>query len=204
MDGENTSRNEVKKQRVEQAIQRNKTKKVLWVVFTLVILAGAAGGAVWYNQRNIAEGPGVFYPEVGKEHIPLGSPPSVSYNSNPPSSGAHFNSPANWGVYDYEVRDQIFIHNLEHGGVWIAYRPTISQEAVGALQSIVDEVGGARGAKIVMAPRPLNDADIAVVAWSRVLKFDLADSVFTEQQKEDVREFYLQFRNSGPEGFVPS
>lgn len=196
-------KSEFKKQRVEQAMQRGRKKKISWIVGIIAVVLLVAGGVWRYVVRDAAEGPGVFYPEVGREHVPLGTTPSKPYNSNPPSSGAHFNSPANWGVYDYEAHDQIFLHNLEHGGVWIAYRPNVSQEVVRALQSIVDDVGGAQSAKIIMVPRPLNDTDIAIVAWSRVLKFDLVDGAFTEQQTEDVREFHRQFRNSGPEGFVP-
>jgi hypothetical protein len=153
----------------------------------------------WYGNRVEEEAVGEIFQDVGREHIPLGSAPPSPYNSNPPSSGGHFRSPANWGVYGDEVNDQIFIHNLEHGGVWIAYRPEVSQEVIGALQSIVDEVGGS---KIVMAPRSTNDTDIAMVAWSRVLKFDLVDGALTEGQKNDLRAFYRQRKDRGPE-FVP-
>ena len=167
--------------------------------FLIVILLVVLGGILWLYNRSSANAPGISYPEVGRDHIGLNAALGQPYNSNPPSSGAHYASPANWRVYDYEVNDKIFIHNLEHGGVWIAYRPTISSEAKAELKAIVEEFSGS---KLVMAPRSTNDADVAAVAWTKVLKFDLAQGKLSPEQKGQVRDFYKAYKNRGPE-FVP-
>lgn len=185
--------------RIAHARRARLGRRTLWIVIVFIVLAGGIGGLVWMSRRQSANAPGVSYPEVGREHTPLKSAPPVAYNSNPPSSGAHFGSPANWGVYTYEVDDQIFIHNLEHGGIWIAYRPQIGAAVIGQLQAIADEF---KGSKIVMAPRSANDSDIAVAAWTRVLKFDLAGGTLTSAQLDQIRGFYRAFKNRGPE-FVP-
>lgn len=201
----------------EARIDRARRKRffqrfVLWVVI-VVVVGGFLVWLVWVakHRGSSANLPGTLYPVVGREHIALNDAPSVPYNSNPPSSGAHFGSPAHWGVYDYEVNDKIFIHNLEHGGVWIAYHASTTPGAVvDQLKALVGEFGGS---KIVMAPRSANDADIAIVAWTRVLKFNLAvlqipnsltpaAKVLSENQKNQIREFYRAYRNHGPE-FVP-
>jgi len=190
---------QTKEERIRRARRRRFVTRVLWVSIIIVIVGAFLGWLVWAAKHRSSNLPGSLYPAVGREHISLADTPATSYNSNPPSSGAHFGGSANWGIYDYEVNDKIFLHNLEHGGVWIAYRPSVSEAVVGGLKGIVDEFGGS---KIVMAPRSANDADIAVVAWTRVEKFDLAQGAMTDVQKNAIREFYKAYRNRGPE-FVP-
>jgi len=199
MPSENLTKGEEKRRRFEEAIGKKKRKKTIWIVGIIIVAALLIGAVIWYGKKNIANAPGVFYPDIGRQHLGINAALPTPYNSNPPSSGGHYGSPAKWGIYDYEVNDKIFIHNLEHGGVWIAYRPEISSEAVNDLKAIVDEFGGS---KIVMAPRSANDSDVAVAAWTRVFKFDLTNGVFGEQQKEEIRAFYRRFKNRGPE-FVP-
>lgn len=193
--------NEFEKNRMEQALKRKRIRTIFVVAGVFLLAAGISVAGVWFvrSRKTVIHAPVFTYDEVGREHIPLGATPPKLYNSNPPSSGGHFRSPANWGVYDYEVHDQIVIHNLEHGGIWIAYRPTLSQSMVGELKKIADEFGGS---KIVMAPRSANDADVAVVSWGRLIKFDMVNGVLSDEQKEDVRAFYQSFKNKGPE-FVP-
>ena len=196
---ESTSRGEIKRERVGEAIRRRKIRKVLWVALSTLVVIVLVSGISWLSIRRARNAPGAYYPSAGQEHIGLKDTPPKPYNSNPPSSGAHFGQPANWGVYEYEVDDKIFIHNLEHGGVWIAYGPTVPPKAIEDLKEVVNEFGGS---KIVMAPRSANDTDVALAVWRRVLKFNLAEGVLSDEQKNQIRAFYRAFKNRGPE-FVP-
>ena len=54
-------------------------------------------------------------------HLRQGEQPPT-YDSNPPTSGAHNPRPANWGIYGAVLPDDTVVHNLEHGGIWISYR----------------------------------------------------------------------------------
>lgn len=185
--------------RIKAAIRRKRIRQIaLWGGSFLVISAIIAT-AVWYQKRNVAAPPGEIYADAGDQHIALSAPLPRPYNSNPPSSGGHYAKSASWGIYDYEVDDKIFLHNLEHGGVWISYRPSVSSEVVSQLKDIVSEFGGS---KLVMAPRSANDADIAVAAWARVHKFDLENGALTDARKVEIRAFYKAYKNRGPE-FVP-
>lgn len=160
-------------------------------------VAGLIAGGIWYARSSSRLMPGESFSMQGQEHVALDY--QFIYNSNPPTSGPHYASPANWGVYDYEVNDKIFIHNMEHGGVWISYRPTVATSTVNELKAIVDGFGGS---KIVMAPRVANDSDIALAAWTRALKIDLSGGDMTKEQTDQIRAFYRAFKNKGPE-FVP-
>ena len=137
------SKSDVKRSRVDEARRRKMMKQIFWIGVIVVGVIAVVGGIIWLVGENNKEKPGVYYPQVGQEHIQLKDPLPKEYNSNPPSSGAHYPSPANWGVYDYEVNDKIFIHNLEHGGVWIAYRPSVPTKVVDELRTIVNEIGRA-------------------------------------------------------------
>src|SRR5438309_54150 len=57
-------------------------------------------------------------------HIPVGQ--TGHYNSEPPTSGEHWSSsvppaPAPWGIKDSMLQREVTTHNLEHGGIVIAY-----------------------------------------------------------------------------------
>lgn len=182
--------------RIQSARRRKILKRSFWAVLAVLVLGGAVTGLVYYSYRNSADLPGMAYPDVGREHIALNAAPPKPYSSNPPSSGGHYAAAANWGVYDYEVNDKIFIHNLEHGGIWISYRPGIPNEVVGDLKKFAEDN---KNSKLVMAPRPSNDADIAVAAWRRVLKLNFDGWVLKPEELEKIREFYLRLKNRGPE-----
>ena len=186
-----------KKARIDQAIRRARMRLIiLWgsVAAGIILIVGII---IWIARMPAPIPPGVAFAGQGQEHVDLSY--QFSYNSNPPTSGPHYSSPAGWSIYDYEVADKIFIHNLEHGGIWISYRPGISAKAIEDLKSIVNEF---YGSQIVMAPRSANDTDIAVAAWMHLYKFDLTGDGLTDKQKEDIRTFYMALKNHGPE-FVP-
>ena len=194
--------NEIDQQRIERAIRRNMMRRVYWIGGSIFFVAGIIWLGIIISKKITIVPPGQVYEDLGQQHITLHDALPKEYNSNPPSSGAHYASPANWGVYDYEVNDRLFIHNLEHGGIWIAYKPSVSPEIVTELKAIIDGFGGL---KIVMAPRSANDADVAVVSWRHVHKFNLArhEGGLTDQQKTDIKNFYNALRDHAPED-VPS
>lgn len=124
-------------------------------------------------QNASAAGTGVIvdYPIQGQTHIPEGSP-HPQYNSNPPTSGWHYATPADWGVYDEVLPDETVVHNLEHGGIWISYRDPGDTATSSALKTIMS------GFKdhVILTVRPANDSLIAVAAWGHLLKLDKVDT----------------------------
>jgi len=126
--------------------------------------------------------------DAGREHIEVGDVVlEETYSSNPPSSGPHYPNTANTGFYTEPVEDQYLIHNLEHGDIWIAYSPNISENAKKILKSFA-------GTYVVVAPRPDNPSDVSLVAWNRLDNFD--EESLTEQR---VKDFILRHDNKGPE-----
>lgn len=182
---------EVKRDRLDTALRRKKLRIICWVAAPCLIVGGIAFGASYYIKQAYRNLPGQFFPEQSREHVTTTSHPV--YNSNPPTSGWHYPKPAEWGAYKEELPDEVLIHNLEHGGIWISYRPDISPEMVEKLEGFYKSWGR----KIIVTPRAANETDIALAAWTRLDKFNLE-----EYSEERVEKFIKAFRNRGPE-FVP-
>ena len=180
-----------KKSRVEEAVKRKRVKKILWTAGILGLLFVLALGGVWYSRTLSKNLSGELIADQGREHIT--SPNNFVYNSNPPTSGPHFGQPAEWGIYKEEMADEILIHNLEHGGIWISYKPGVSEEIRKKLEAFYEKYGR----KIIIVPRAKNDSDVALAAWNRLDKFNAAD-----YSDERVEKFIKAFRNKGPE-YVP-
>ena len=133
---------------------------------------------------------------LGELHVAPGAT-HVAYNSVPATSGPHYNiplAPARWGVHGEVLRDEVLIHNLEHGGVGVHYNcPDGCEELVEQLAAIVDRaVDG--GLKVIMSPYPDMGNRIALTAWTILDKFDVFD-------EDRVKDFIsaLESSSNAPE-----
>lgn len=76
--------------------------------------------------------PGVEVGQVveiqSRDHIKVGEV-HPAYNSNPPTSGWHYNDPVSAGIYITEFPDENLIHSLEHGYVIISYNCNVKEES---------------------------------------------------------------------------
>lgn len=171
-------------------ISASRMRKFRNLVIWLLIAAAIAGGAYWvvdYSKKSESRKPGEAIAELGRNHIAVGAAHDP-YNSNPPTSGLHYEQWAKWGIYDEQLPDEQLIHNLEHGGIWISYRDKDNQDVIEKLKDIAEDYS----VKVILTYRPQNDAPIAVAAWTRLLKLD----VFDEKQ---IKAFIQAFINRGPE-----
>jgi len=176
-----------KKTKNTQTSSQNKIiKRSIWIV----VIALALYGVFYFAQITGPQGEdfSISYEIQGREHIADGSS-HPEYNSNPPSSGWHYESPAEGGFYSEALVDETVIHNLEHGDIWIAYQEDINEEVVEILKSFA-------GPYIVVSPREANTHDIALVAWGRVDAFDLDETGTLEQR---ISDFIKRYDNRGPE-----
>lgn len=126
-------------------------------------------------------------PVLGRNHIADGT--RASYNSTPPTSGPHYASPAPARFYDEELPDEQLVHNLEHGHIWISYKPDLPLEVVKVLKDFA-------GGNIVVTPRSQNDTDVALTGWGRLDKFNIEANGLDKQRVED---FISRYKNRGPE-----
>lgn len=179
----------------EREQKTKKTKKALiWVLVVFV-----SGAALWFGiTALIPEEAGQDFsqsvPSEGASHVTEGT--RVEYQSNPPTSGNHWPVPLRDGIYDIEKPDEASVHSLEHGRIWVSYKPDIGEQAI---QQLKDAVRGE--AAVILTPRAANDSDIALAAWTRLDTFDLdEDGSFFDEKR--VKDFIQRYRHKGPE-YVP-
>jgi hypothetical protein len=174
--------------RVQQ--QKGTISKIKYTIIILSVL-GIVGYGVYTLVRNsIPDGTDYSraVPLLEAGHIAEGSP-VPEYNSNPPSSGLHYPRTARSDFRTETIPDQYIVHNLEHGDIWIAYHPRISDELKDQLKKIT-------GTKVIITPREANDTDIALVAWGRIDTFDVEKNTLPIKR---IEEFITRYANKGPE-----
>ena len=95
----------------------------------------------------------------------------VTYPQTPPVGGDHNPVWMNCGVYSQPVVTEAAVHSMEHGAVWIVYRPNLPKAQVNTLLKLV------RGHPYVLLS-PWADANIpspiVASAWGLQLKADSA------------------------------
>lgn len=119
--------------------------------------------------------PGQAFDSLGNQHITDPSDPHVPYNSSPPSSGPHMGLLAEWRVHEDPVPPEFFVHNLEDGGIVLAY------DCPEACPDLVEGLAGFVEGSVLLTPyEGITDPDgvprrAAAVAWTRVFHFDELD-----------------------------
>ena len=129
-----------------------------------VLIVGFAVLIVWSKQSETPR-PGIAQKDLGRQHVE-----QKSYSTDQlPTSGPHA-SPLGWGVYETEQRDDQLIHNLEHGGIVVTYRPGISENDLSQLTQLLGKPFSEpkfAPTKVVLAPRSKNKSQIVLSSWQR-------------------------------------
>ncbi len=97
---------------------------------------------------------------------------AISYPMDPPAGGPHHPSwvTCTGKVYRDPVLKEKAVHSLEHGAVWITYKPGLDKAAVDKLAARV------RGTDYTMlSPYPGQQVAISLQAWGYQLAVDSAD-----------------------------
>lgn len=125
------------------------------------------------------EGVYIGAPSLYAQRYHFAAPDRVAYDRYPPMGGPH---DPTWAacdgvVYDRPVRNEMMVHSLEHGAVWIAYNPdTLSPADLADLTALVPQVG-----YLVMSPYPDLDTPLSLQAWGHQLPLESgADPRFQE------------------------
>lgn len=169
----------------------------------LLIVLGVGYGIFKGIDLLSAGKPGQGVTIQGQTHIRRGAahPP---YKSIPPTSGWHYaDATAPWGISESPIDDEVQVHNLEHGGVLIQYKPSgitpgLDEELINKLKGLVERLREEpKYCKLILAPYPGLDTKIALTAWGRIDKFDIEQ--FDESVEQRIKRFIDAWIDRGPE-----
>ena len=154
------------------------------VAAILIAIVAAFIGVVILDSRQGASAA----PPDGTEEVDVGpagdhTEQNVDYETTPPAGGDHNPVWQNCGVYSEPVRNETSIHSLEHGAVWITYRPDLPEEQVSQLEDL------AQGESyMLVSPMEGLPSPIVASAWGNQLQAEDASS----EKLEQFKSYFLQ------------
>lgn len=110
----------------------------------------------------------------------------IEQTSLPPVGGVHDPVWQNCGIYDSPVELKNAIHSMEHGAVWITYRPDLDSADIAQLQDIVGTQS-----YLLLSPYPNLASNIVLTAWGIQLEIDSVSD-------QRIEKFISVYRN-GPQ-----
>ncbi|MBE2196804.1 MAG: DUF3105 domain-containing protein [Anaerolinea sp.] len=132
------------------------------ILFILGIIAVVAFNA-WQNRILSIDGIERVF------GLPRGHEEFTTYPNDelPPMGGLHNPTWQNCGVYDTPIQNDLAVHSLEHGAVWITYRPELPTEQIERLRDITRG-----GSHRLLSPYLGLASPIVVTAWGYQLQIE--------------------------------
>ena len=94
----------------------------------------------------------------------------VDYPTAPPAGGPHLGAWLNCGFYSVRVLDELAVHSLEHGAVWVTYRSDVPAAALEALAALA-----AGEPHLLVSPYDGQASPLVLSAWGRQLHLESLD-----------------------------
>jgi hypothetical protein len=91
------------------------------------------------------------------------------YAQVPPAGGSHYETWQNCGIYEAPISNELAVHSLEHGAVWIAYQSELPPERVEQLRRLVRA-----WRYVLLSPYKALPAPIVATAWGAQLQVEQA------------------------------
>jgi hypothetical protein len=111
---------------------------------------------------------------------------TVKYDQTPPVGGPHNSIPQTCQVYTAAIANEHAVHSLEHGAVWVTYRPDLPAGEIKALAGLVQG-----DPYRMLSPYPGQKAPISLQAWARQVTVSKPDDKRVKQ--------FLDAYTSGPQ-----
>jgi hypothetical protein len=85
----------------------------------------------------------------------------VKYSTNPPTSGKHYQIPAQDGIYGDAPQDEELVHGMEHGRVIFWVKPSAPRDVRANIRALVDD----DSYQMFLVPRENMPYEVAATAW---------------------------------------
>jgi hypothetical protein len=159
-----------------RSARRRQITSISAAVIAIVVVIGGMVAIRMNSKKKASSFSGVIdgvqtYPVTSANHVPG----TVNYPQNPPVGGDHNARWLTCGVYDTPVPNENAVHDLEHGAVWITYRPDLPASQVAKIKSLALSEPVTFGSRYVtVSPYPGLPSPVVASAWGVQLKVDNA------------------------------
>jgi hypothetical protein len=93
----------------------------------------------------------------------------IEYERRPPTNGDHDPLWQNCGFYEEPIEDRHAVHSMDHGVVWITYRPDLPEQQIESLRPYGKEN------YVIASPYPGQDAPVVATSWRVQLELNGAN-----------------------------
>ena len=145
--------------------RRARRRALMWRgAGVVVVVIVAAGLYDLYAKRQLLQ-------DVKTANYPAGlhSDGSIVYAENPPMGGEHNVVWQNCGIYDAPIHNEHGVHSMEHGAVWITYRPDLPPDQVQTLRDVASDD------YLLLSPYPGLRSPVVASACKHQLTLERAD-----------------------------
>ncbi len=161
------------------APQNNNTRNILLIGGGILVVAIMAGLLYLALRPAEAIAEVVQFPRPSRGHE---TGLEIAFGELPPAGGTHDPVWQNCGIYGEPLNTPNVVHSLEHGAIWISYRPDLPAEEIAAIEDAV------RGQNfLVVSPYPEQRSPIVLTGWGVQLELDSPDDdrfdAFIEQYR---------------------
>jgi hypothetical protein len=173
------ARQESKAEQRVNAERRKRRTLLLWRgAAALVVIGVAAAAYSFYSARQ-------FVSAVKTTTYPAGlhAAGPITYTESPPMGGSHNVVWQNCGVYNVPIHNEHAVHSLEHGAVWITYRPGLPASELDALRALASDDF------MLLSPYPGLSAQIVASSWNHQMTFGQATD-------PTLRQFIDEYKNN--------
>jgi uncharacterized protein DUF3105 len=124
----------------------------------------------------------------------------VKYSTNPPTSGRHYQIPAQDGIYGDPPQDEELVHAMEHGRVIFWVKPSLPEDQRANIRALVDD----DAYQMFLVPRSKMPYAVAATAWDADPGLNGTGKMMTctevnDQTYDALAAFRDEHRSQGPE-----
>ncbi|GII75930.1 membrane protein [Sphaerisporangium rufum] len=153
--------------RAAQQRKERRSAMIMWGAgaFVIVLIVGLVGFYVVRERAATSlDGVAQFSYKAGS-HTPI----KVNYKESPPVGGEHNDRWQQCGPYEQPINNENAVHSMEHGAVWITYRPDLPKAQVDKLKGLITSD------YLLLSPYPGLKAPVVASSWNHQITLKGAD-----------------------------
>ena len=149
-----------------RAQERRARRRIYLVIGGITAVVAVIGAVVFLSRGGSGQIEGLqTFSGLSQDHVQT----TVAYPQTPPVGGPHAPAWQNCGYYNAPIGTENGVHSLEHGAVWVTYRPDLPTDQVDTLRALTRSQ-----TYILVSPFPELPAPVVASAWGRQVQLESA------------------------------